>query len=74
MLKNRKHDARLSETEFMQDRSFEAEDLELKRLDIVREIEKLMAKYADESGVSKLKDRKHKVGNAPNDWNKKKQG
>lgn len=68
----RKHDARLSETEFVRDRSYEAEDLELQRLDIVREIEKLMVEYANESGISKLKERKHKVGNAPNDWNKKK--
>jgi hypothetical protein len=68
----RKHDARLSETEFVRDRSYEAEDLELQRLDIVCEIEKLMAEYANESGISKLKERKHKIGNAPNDWNKKK--
>lgn len=68
----KKKNAKLAETESVRARSSEAEELELRRLDITREIEKLMTQYANESGETQLKQRKAKVGSAPNDWNKKK--
>ncbi len=63
-----KKSAKLSKTSAIQARAIEAEELEKKKLGIKREMEKIMAEYAKITGFSKLKSRKHKVGDAPNDW------
>ena len=60
--------AKLSKTSAIKDRAIEAEELEKKKLGIKREMEKIMAEYARITGFSKLKARKHRVGEAPNDW------
>jgi hypothetical protein len=60
--------AKLSKTSSMQNRASEAEELEKKKLGIKREMEKIMAEYAKITGFSKLRARKYRVGEAPNDW------
>ncbi len=63
-----KKSAKLSKTSAIQARAAEAEELERKKLGIKREMEKIMAEYAKITGFSKLKARKYRVGDAPNDW------
>ena len=63
-----KKSAKLSKTSAIKARAIEAEELEKKKLGIKREMEKIMAEYAKITGFSKLKARKYKVGEAPNDW------
>jgi hypothetical protein len=52
----------------MQARYSDAHRLELQKLAVKKEIENLVAAYAKESGNSKLRKRKHRLGHAPNDW------
>lgn len=68
MAKNKS--AKLADTTVVKGRSSRAEELELERLEVKREMEKLMAQYAKISGLSELADRRYKVGKAPNDYRK----
>ena len=56
------------DTATARDRSAAANELELEKLYIKKEIEKLMKEYARASGNRELARRAHKVGRAPNDW------
>ena len=58
----------LMDTETSRDRSAAANELEIEKLQIKKEIEKLMKEYAKVSGNRELSRRAHKVGRAPNDW------
>ena len=58
----------LMDTETSRDRAAAANKLELEKLQIKKEIEKLMKEYAKASGNKELARRAHKVGYAPNDW------
>ena len=58
----------LAQTEGIKTRSSMAEKLENERLELKKEMEKLMKKYAKATGLRKLGKRQHKVGKAPNDF------
>jgi hypothetical protein len=45
-----------------------AAKLEKERLELKKEMEKLMKKYAKATGLRKLGRRKYKLGKAPNDF------
>lgn len=62
-------DSRLSDSYMVRDYISETEEIELRRLEVKRELEILMNEYAKLTGRKELK-RKHKVGKAPNDWRK----
>ena len=57
----------LEKTEAIQTRKAMAEKLEKERLELKKEMEKLMKKYAKATGLRKL-GRRQKVGKAPNDF------
>ena len=63
-----KKSAKLSKTTAIQARAAEAEELEKKKLGLKKEMEKIMAEYARITGFHKLRARKYKAGDAPNDW------
>lgn len=63
--------AKLSKTAPMRDRAKEAEDCEQRKLQIKKEMEKIMVEYAAITGITSLAMRKHPVGMAPNDWRRK---
>ena len=65
----KKKSAALANTEAIKTRAGMAEKLEKERLEVVKEMEKLMKKYAKATGLRKLGQRKYKVGKAPNDYN-----
>lgn len=67
-----KKSAKIADTNVEKTRMEKAHDLEVERLEIKRELEAVMAKYAKITGKKELKKRKHKVGSAPNDYNVKK--
>ena len=58
----------LAQTEAIKTRAGMAEALELERLELTKEMEKLMKKYAKATGNGKLGKRAKKVGKAPNDF------
>ena len=58
----------LAQTEAIKTRAGMAEKLENERLELKKEMEKLMKKYAKATGLRKLARRKAKVGKAPNDF------
>ena len=58
----------LMDTETSRDRASVANELELEKLQIKKEIEALMREYVKASGNRELSRRAHKVGKAPNDW------
>ena len=58
----------LAQTEAIKTRAGMAEKLEKERLELKKEMEKVMKKYAKATGIRKLGNRKHKVGKAPNDF------
>ena len=58
----------IAQTEAIKTRAGMAEKLEKERLELKKEMEKLMFKYAKATGYRKYAKRKHKVGEAPNDW------
>ena len=66
--KKNKEVGKLAETAIVSSRADDARSLEQKKLAKKREIEKLMADFAKESGEKSYKARKYKVGEAPNDW------
>lgn len=65
---SKKKTANLANTEAIKTRAGMAEALELERLELTKEMEQLMKKYAKATGNSKLGKRQHKVGKAPNDF------
>jgi hypothetical protein len=67
----KKSNTNLSETSVIKARSAEAATLERDRLAIVKDIEKLMKRYAKITGDSNLAKRKYRVGKAPNDFSEK---
>ena len=58
----------LEKTEAIKTRKDMAAKLEKERLELNKEIEKLMKKYAKATGLRKLGRRKYKLGKAPNDF------
>ncbi len=64
----KKNSANLAHTEAIKTRAGMAEALELERLELTKEMEQLMKKYAKATGEKKLAKRQHKVGKAPNDF------
>lgn len=58
----------LMDTETSRDRAAVANELELEKLELKKEIEALMREYAKASGNRELSRRAHRVGRAPNDW------
>ena len=64
----KKKSTSLAQTEAVQTRAGMAEKLEKERLELKKEMEKLMKKYAKATGLRKLGKRKYKVGKAPNDF------
>ncbi len=64
----KKKSADLAQTEAIKTRAGMAEKLEKERLELTKEMEKLMKKYAKATGSGKLGKRKQKVGKAPNDF------
>ena len=64
----KKNKAALSNTEAAKTRAEMAAKLEKERLELKKEIEKLMKKYAKATGIRKLGKRQHTVGKAPNDF------
>lgn len=60
--------AQLDNTSAIKGRSSEASDLERERLEIVKDLEKLMKQYAKATGDKKYTERKNKLGDAPNDF------
>ena len=60
--------AALENTEAAKTRAEMAAKLEKERLQLKKEMEKLMKKYAKATGNSKLGKRAQKVGKAPNDF------
>jgi len=71
MRKNKNSNLKLSESSAIKGRSSDARDLELKRCDIIEDLEKLMKKYAAAVGDDSLTKRKHKLGKGPQDYNAK---
>ncbi len=67
MAKKRKS-AGIAQTEAIKTRAGMAEKLEKERLELKKEMEAIMKKYAKATGQRKLGQRKHKVGKAPNDY------
>lgn len=61
---------RIVDTHIFLERRKDADQLEKQRLSVNRELEEVMAEYAELTGYKKLKGRKYKVGDAPNDWKK----
>lgn len=64
----KKNKAALSNTEAAKTRAEMAAKLEKERLELKKEIEKLMKKYAKATGIRKFGKRAKKVGKAPNDF------
>ena len=64
----KKKSANLAQTEAIKTRAEMAEKLEKERLELNKEMEALMKKYAKATGQRKLGQRKHKLGKAPNDY------
>lgn len=66
----KKRSAKLSDTAIARREGIAAAALESQRLELTRELEKLMVKYSKLTGYKELRQRKYKVGAAPNDWHK----
>ena len=64
----KKNSGSVAQTEAIKTRAGMAEKLEKERLELKKEMEALMKKYAKATGLRKLGARKHKVGKAPNDY------
>ena len=63
-----KKSTNVAQLEAVKTRAGLAEQLEMERLELKNEMEKLMKEYAKATGLSKLGKRQHKVGKAPNDF------
>ena len=64
----KKNYAALANTEMVNARANKAAEIEQKRLELKKEIEKHMVQYAKATGDRKYATRKYRVGKAPNDW------
>ena len=64
----KKKSTNVAQLEAVKTRAGMAEKLENERLELKKEMEKLMKQYAKLTGNSKLGKRQHKVGKAPNDF------
>ncbi len=67
----KKKGSKMADTALVKERYKDSEQLEIQRLAIQKELEEAMAEYATLTGYKRLKVRKHKVGDAPNDWIKR---
>ncbi len=67
----KKKSSKMADTVLVKERFKDSVQLETQRLDIQRELEEAIAEYAALTGYKRLKVRKHKVGDAPNDWHKR---
>ena len=67
----KKNVSNLSETSVIKARSSEARDLEKDRLEVVKELEKLVKRYSKIVGDSSLTKRKYRVGKGPQDFSDK---
>ena len=63
-----KRSANVAQLEAVKTRAGMAEKLEKERLELKKEMEKVMKQYAKATGLKKLGKRQHKVGKAPNDF------
>lgn len=63
-----KKSTNVAQLEAVKTRAGLAEQLEMERLELKNEMEKLMKEYAKATGLTKLGKRQHKVGKAPNDF------
>lgn len=63
-----KKSTNVAQLESVKTRAGMAEKLEMERLELKIEMEKVMKKYAKATGLKKLGKRQHKVGKAPNDF------
>ena len=63
-----KKSTNVAQLEAVKTRAGLAEQLEMERLELKNEREKLMKEYAKATGLTKLGKRQHKVGKAPNDF------
>ena len=63
-----KRSTNVAQLEAVKTRAGLAEQLEMERLELKNEMEKLMKEYAKATGLTKLGKRQHKVGKAPNDF------
>ena len=68
VIKKKSKASRMVDTHLTRERMKDADQLEKQRLSVIRELEELMADYADLTGYKRLKGRQHKVGDGPNDW------
>ena len=68
MAKKTATSSKLAETEVVKGRAGMIAKLEKERLEVKREMEKVMVAYAKLTGLSKLAKRKYAVGKAPNDY------
>jgi ATP-dependent Lon protease len=64
----KKKSTNLAQTEAIKTRAGMAAELEKERLELTKEIEKLMKQYAKATGLRKLGKRQKKVGKAANDF------
>lgn len=62
--------ARLQDSAQIKGRTTKADELNSKRMQVKCELEDLMKEYARLTGFKHVKERQHKVGEAPNDWRK----
>ena len=63
-----KRSTNVTQLEAVKTRAGMAEKLEKERLELKKDMEKLMKKYAKATGLKTLGKRQHKVGKAPNDF------
>ena len=63
-----KRSTNMAQLEAVKTRAGMAEKLEKERLEVIKEMEKLMKKYAKATGNKKIGKRQQKVGKAPNDF------
>ena len=70
-MKKNQNEAQLDNTQAVKGRSSEAEELERKRLEIIKDIEDLMEEYARITDDNRFTKRKFKMGKAPNDFGSK---
>jgi hypothetical protein len=66
----KKRSARLQDSAQVKGRTTKADELNCERMQIKVELEELMREYARLTGFTHVKNRPHRVGDAPNDWKK----
>ena len=63
--------ARLADTGAVNERSARIDEIEQEKMELKEEMEKIMKEYAKITGYKALKRRRYKLGEAPNDWQKR---